>query len=122
MAPDIDAAASKSRADAEVDRPDRRARHAVVVACAVVAAAAASRYRRGPRVFTKTELAAYDGADEKKPIYLAIMGQVFDVAARAVPKRHDPNATTQTSRPKRHGAFKTHGTVFRGGSRRRRGA
>ena len=29
---------------------------------------------------TKDELAAYDGTDDSKGIYLAILGQVFDVS------------------------------------------
>ncbi|KAF9964572.1 hypothetical protein BGZ73_001821 [Actinomortierella ambigua] len=36
---------------------------------------------RKPLEFTQEELAQYDGTDPKKPIYLAIKGEVFDVTA-----------------------------------------
>ena len=32
------------------------------------------------RLFTKEELSQYDGSDDSKPIYLAIVGKVFDVS------------------------------------------
>eukprot|EP01118_Nematostelium_gracile_P006286 TRINITY_DN2021_c0_g1_i2.p1 TRINITY_DN2021_c0_g1~~TRINITY_DN2021_c0_g1_i2.p1 ORF type:complete len:169 (+),score=31.59 TRINITY_DN2021_c0_g1_i2:98-604(+) len=32
------------------------------------------------RLFTVTELASFDGSDSKKPIYLSILGHVFDVS------------------------------------------
>lgn len=32
------------------------------------------------RVFTPAELALYNGRDEDKPIYIAIMGHVYDVS------------------------------------------
>ena len=32
-------------------------------------------------VFTVEELAQYDGSDPEKPIYLSLMGKVFDVSA-----------------------------------------
>lgn len=35
---------------------------------------------RGPIYLTPTELAAYDGTDETKPIYLAINGTIYDVS------------------------------------------
>ena len=34
-------------------------------------------------MFTATELAQYDGDDPSKPVYLALMGKVFDVSAGA---------------------------------------
>ncbi|KAH8900875.1 cytochrome b5 [Thozetella sp. PMI_491] len=37
--------------------------------------------QRGPVYFTLDELAAYDGKDETKPLYLAINGTVYDVSA-----------------------------------------
>lgn len=37
--------------------------------------------KRGPLYLTPTELAAYDGTDESKPIYLAINGTIYDVSA-----------------------------------------
>ena len=33
------------------------------------------------KVFTVEELAQYDGSDPEKPIYLSLMGKVFDVSA-----------------------------------------
>ncbi|KAI1817095.1 putative heme binding protein [Poronia punctata] len=36
---------------------------------------------RGPIYLTPAELAAYDGTDESKPIYLAINGTIYDVSA-----------------------------------------
>ncbi|KAI8922755.1 cytochrome b5-like heme/steroid binding domain-containing protein [Entophlyctis helioformis] len=33
------------------------------------------------RVFTPEELAQYDGSDPNKPVYLAILGKVYDVTA-----------------------------------------
>jgi predicted heme/steroid binding protein len=38
-------------------------------------------YQRGPLYLTPDELAAYDGSDETKPIYLAINGTIYDVSA-----------------------------------------
>lgn len=36
---------------------------------------------QGPQYFTLEELAAFDGTDESKPLYLAINGTVYDVSA-----------------------------------------
>lgn len=42
-------------------------------------------YRNKDRLLTKEELQQYDGSDESKPVYLAILGKVFDVSRG---KRH----------------------------------
>lgn len=34
-----------------------------------------------PRVFSSAELSAFDGRDPKAPVYLAILGEVFDVSS-----------------------------------------
>ena len=44
-----------------------------------------TKSRSGTRIFTKEELKQYDGSDEKKPVYLALLGSVFDVTRG---KRH----------------------------------
>jgi predicted heme/steroid binding protein len=41
---------------------------------------AVAQYLRGPISLTPEQLAQYDGTDEKKPIYLAINGTIFDVS------------------------------------------
>lgn len=41
----------------------------------------ATRLQRAPIYLTLDELAAFDGSDESKPIYLAINGTIFDVSA-----------------------------------------
>ena len=33
------------------------------------------------RIFTKEELSAYDGSDSSKPIYLSVLGKVYDVSS-----------------------------------------
>jgi predicted heme/steroid binding protein len=38
-------------------------------------------YQNGPRDFTPTELARYNGSDAALPIYVAVNGSVFDVSA-----------------------------------------
>ena len=35
----------------------------------------------GPRTFTLAELAQYNGSDASKPLYLAVLGDVFDVSS-----------------------------------------
>lgn len=42
---------------------------------------ALAAYLKGPVNLTPAQLAQYDGADETKPIYLAINGTIFDVSA-----------------------------------------
>ena len=36
----------------------------------------------GPRIFTESELEAYNGTEPGRPIYLAVAGDVFDVTAK----------------------------------------
>ena len=43
--------------------------------------AALSAYFRGPVMLTDAQLAAYDGSDPAKPIYLALNGTIYDVSA-----------------------------------------
>ncbi|KAI8799353.1 cytochrome b5-like heme/steroid binding domain-containing protein [Cladochytrium replicatum] len=68
--------------------------------------------QRQERIFTPEELAQYDGSDPKKPIYIALLGEVFDVTAG--PSYYGPGggyhffAGRDASRAFVTGCFQTH--------------
>ena len=45
--------------------------------------ASTDKFQRGPIQLTPAELAAFDGTDPKKPLYLAINGTIYDVTPGA---------------------------------------